>query len=249
MSIDFEGLIELQRLDLEIQEAVKILEAIPKLIATIDEKITATDQVVAAAKEKLNQNQKKRRDLESEIKDHKIVIGKYKRQLNEVKTNKEYAALLKEIEETQKKIEDLEEAVIAELINADDIEGEIKSALQKKAHEEDSLNREKKNLLDKAKELEVKKSGLTAEKQAILPKIDPSLLGLYNMIYKKRNGLVLSPVKGEFCSLCHMRIRPQMINEIRERNELILCENCGRILYWPEEKETPGASPEQAKSG
>jgi predicted nucleic acid-binding Zn-ribbon protein len=28
-----------------------------------------------------------------------------------------------------------------------------------------------------------------------------------------------------------VRIRPQMLNEIREKNKLYLCENCGRILY------------------
>jgi len=29
-----------------------------------------------------------------------------------------------------------------------------------------------------------------------------------------------------------MRVRPQMLNEIRDKVKVILCENCGRILYW-----------------
>jgi len=32
--------------------------------------------------------------------------------------------------------------------------------------------------------------------------------------------------------MCHMRVRPQMLNEIRDKVNVILCENCGRILYW-----------------
>jgi predicted nucleic acid-binding Zn-ribbon protein len=51
-------------------------------------------------------------------------------------------------------------------------------------------------------------------------------------IFNKKNGSALSPVKGDFCAMCHMRIRPQMLNEIRDRNKIHLCENCGRILYW-----------------
>ena len=55
---------------------------------------------------------------------------------------------------------------------------------------------------------------------------------LYMSIFNKKGGAAMSAVKGEFCSLCHVRIRPQMINEIRERTKIYLCENCGRILYW-----------------
>ena len=36
-------------------------------------------------------------------------------------------------------------------------------------------------------------------------------------IFNKKNGSALSPVKGDFCAICHMRIRPQMLNEIRDR--------------------------------
>ncbi len=251
MEIDFEGLLELQRLDSEIQAAAEALEAIPRLLETIDKKSSATDCIVTASREKLTLNQKKRRDLEGGIKDLKTVIAKFKRQLNEVKSNKEYTALLKEIEETQSRIDGLEESIIAEMINADDIEGEIKTSLHKKTQEEESLNKEKKSLQDKVREIQGRQDGLVAEKQALLPKIDKDLFALYDNIFKKRGGLAISPLKGEFCSLCHMRIRPQMINEVIARKELILCENCGRILYCPEDEKAAAApkagSPEQAK--
>ena len=59
-------------------------------------------------------------------------------------------------------------------------------------------------------------------------------MNLYKTIFKKKNGISLSPVTGDFCSMCHMRVRPQVLNELKERNKIILCENCGRILYWKE---------------
>ncbi len=242
MEIDFEGLLELQRLDSEIQNAAHALEAIPRLLETIDKKMAATDGIVTASREKLALNQKKRRDLEAGIKDLKAVITKFKRQLNEVKSNKEYTALLKEIEDTQARIDGQEESIIAEMINADDIESEIKSSLRKKALEEEALNREKKSLGDKIRELEARRDGLTAEKQALMPKIDQTLFAIYDNISKKRGGQAISPLKGEFCSLCHMRIRPQMLDEIIARTELMLCENCGRILFWsPDDKSDASA--------
>jgi chromosome segregation ATPase len=86
VDIDYDLIIELQRLDTEIGEASLVLEGIPRLIQDIDRKIQTDSKLVADAKGKMSQNQKKRRDLEAEVKDIKVQIGKYKRQLNEVKT-------------------------------------------------------------------------------------------------------------------------------------------------------------------
>lgn len=61
------------------------------------------------------------------------------------------------------------------------------------------------------------------------------------------SGIALSPVTDDFCSMCHMRIRPQVLNELKEAKKLIICEACGRILYWkqrPETEETKGTSGE-----
>ena len=231
MDIDFDLIIELQRLDTEIHDAALVLEGIPRLAQDVDKKIQATTKLVADAKDKMAQNQKKRRDLENEVKDLKGQIGKYKRQLNEVKTNKEYTALLHEIEETQHKIDTLEETIIAEMLAADDVEEEIKAALHRQSQEEEILKKEKVVLDEKLKETEARFSALNKERDALLPRIPSEQLRLYEAIFQKKGGTALSPVTGDFCAMCHMRVRPQMLNEIRDKTKVILCENCGRILY------------------
>jgi predicted nucleic acid-binding Zn-ribbon protein len=242
VEIDFDLIIELQRLDTEIHNASLVLEGIPRLVQDVDKRIQATTKLVADAKDKMAQNQKKRRDLETDVKDMKVQIGKYKRQLNEVKTNKEYTAFLKEIEEAQHKVDGLEETIIAEMLAADDVEEEIKAASLKQGHEEESLRKERLALDEKAREMENKKARLIQQRDALLPRIPPEQMKLYGAIFLKKGGIALSPVKDDFCAMCHMRIRPQMLNEIHDKAKIILCENCGRILYWP-------AKPEPPKSG
>jgi uncharacterized protein len=244
---DFDQIIQLQHLDTEIRTADLVLEGIPRLIQDIDGKIRSCSKVVADAKDKLAQNQKKRRDLETEVKDVKVHVGKYKRQLNEVKTNKEYTSLLKEIEEAQHKIDTLEEGIIAEMLAADDIEQEIQTAVRKQAQEEESLQKEKLVLTEKMKETAAHKARLQKERDTLLPAVPPQQIRLYEAIYQKKSGVALSPVRGDFCAMCHMRIRPQMLNEIRDKAAVILCENCGRILYWPTKAEP--AKAESGKSG
>ncbi len=247
MDIDFELIIELQRLDSDIHNASLVLEGIPRLVQDVDARIEATTKLVSDAKDKMSENQKKRRNLESEVKDMKVQIGKYKRQLNEVKTNKEYTALLHEIEQSQQKIDSLEESIISEMLAADDVEEEIKAALHRQAQEEDVLKKEKLVLAEKLKETQARFAALNKEREALLPRVPREQMSLYEAIYLKKGGTALSPVTGDFCAMCHMRVRPQMLNEIRDKATVILCENCGRILYLPAKPAPVKPGPEAAE--
>jgi uncharacterized protein len=232
VEIDFDRLIQLQNLDSEIKHDTLFIENIPRLIEEIDRKIAAGSLAVAEARERLAQNQKRRRDLEGNVKDVKAQVSKFKRQLGEVKTNKEYAIFLKEIEESQHKVDTLEEEIISEMLAADDIEETIKAAVFKQTQEHTEIQKDQDILRRKKQDMEARRDTLIRERDALLPEIPADQMKLYMSIFNKKNGTALSAVKGEFCSLCHVRIRPQMLNEIRDRSKIYLCENCGRILYW-----------------
>jgi len=231
VDIEFEKLINLQKLDKEITDVSLFLENIPSKIEEINKKIETSSQIVTLAKEKMTQNQKKRRDLEATAKDIKEQISKYNRQLNEVKTNREYSILLKEIEEAKQKDNDMEEEIISEMLSADEIEDEIKTASQKYSEAEEKFSKEKDVLQQEKKKFEANRDKLNQKKEKLVPKIPSDQVSLYLKIYKRNSGIALSPVKEEFCSLCHLRIRPQVINELKGKEKIILCENCGRILY------------------
>lgn len=247
VDVEFEKLIQLQELDNSIRQLSLELSDIPRLIDQIEKKIKADSELVLKAKEKLSQNQKKRRDLEAEVKDLKALAAKFKRQLNEVKTNKEYTSLLKEIQDTQAKIDSLEEEIIKELLVADEIEEEIRNATLKQKNEEEHLKQEIAALNQRKSELEEQKSQLTKQKEELTASIPKSLLQLYLNIAKKRGGIALSKVVDEFCSMCQMRIRPQMLNEIRDRSKIHFCESCGRILYFDLSQESSEEAEESSR--
>lgn len=240
MEIDFEKLIRLQGLDTDIHEAQLLLDSIPSQVEAIDQKIAAGSQAVTAAKDKLVANQKKRRELEAEVKDVKTRISHHKSQQAQVKNNKEYGALLKEIEDDQRRIDGSEETIIQEMLRADDIELEIKAALELQAKEKAVLEAEKQTLAKKKGEAESGVEVLGREREALLVHFDQEQLSLYQRIVRKKGGIALSSIKDDFCTLCHMRIRPQMLNELLEKDKLITCENCGRILFIPSDKDKPG---------
>ena len=99
MDISFDKLIRLQKIDSEIIGFNALLDSIPPKIEALEADIKAAAAIVSGAKDKLAANQKKRRELEGEVKSIREQASKFKRQLNDVKTNKEYQAGLKEIED------------------------------------------------------------------------------------------------------------------------------------------------------
>lgn len=246
MEIDFEKLIRLQGLDIDIHQAQVLLDGIPLQQAAIDQKIAAGSQAVTAAKDKLAANQKKRRELESEVKDVRARITQHKSQQAQVKNNKEYSALLKEIEDDQRRIDGLEESIIQEMLQADDIEVEIRAALELQSKDKTVLEADKAALAKSAGEAESRIQDLGRQRETLLVQVDAEQLTLYQRIFKKKGGVALSAIRDDFCALCHMRIRPQMLNELLEKNKLITCENCGRILYITPDMEAPGREEAEA---
>jgi predicted nucleic acid-binding Zn-ribbon protein len=238
VDIEFDKLISLQEIDNEIKALHHFLDLTPHKLAEIEQKISSAQQIVQKTKEKLIQNQKKRRELEGEVAVIKNKIATYKRQLNEVKTNKEYTALLKEIEEAQKKVDDMEEQIIVALLEADEIEKEIQQAQENFMKEEARYLKEKEAILQRQQECQNKLKELEKRKEELVAVIAQDQLALYNRIAEKKSGIAISFVTDDFCSMCHVRIRPQVLNELYDMKKIYLCENCGRILYLsPERKE------------
>lgn len=249
MDIDFEKLITLQELDNELRSIHHLLEITPQKLNEIDSQIASASQIVKKARDKLLENQKRRRELEREVADLRTRIATYKRQLNDVKTNKEYTALLKEIEEAQKKVDIMEETIISAMLEADDIEKEIEEANQTYAREESRLEKEKEIIIERQKEYEARLRRLEIKKREISALISPEQIALYRRIADKKGGIAISRVTDDFCSMCHMRIRPQMLNELYDMKKIYLCENCGRILYIckEEREEEEGAAEKPAR--
>ena len=46
-----------------------------------------------------------------------------------------------------------------------------------------------------------------------------------------RDGVAVAEARNRSCTACFMALRPQMMAEIRRGEEVITCDNCGRILY------------------
>ena len=98
MNPDLEKLIRLQAVETDLRRTDADLGGIPALKAELDGRLAAERSTLDGIKAGLDGSQKARRQKEGELADLEAKRSKYKGQLMDVKTNKEYTAMLHEIE-------------------------------------------------------------------------------------------------------------------------------------------------------
>ena len=66
-------------------------------------------------------------------------------------------------------------------------------------------------------------------------KVDPALLKRYAAV-KTHHAIPMATVENAQCSGCRMSLPTVVVRKVSSGDGLVECENCGRILYVPQEK-------------
>jgi predicted nucleic acid-binding Zn-ribbon protein len=65
----------------------------------------------------------------------------------------------------------------------------------------------------------------------VIDSIDPKVLAIYDLVARRRNGIGVAEARNGICTICHVRLRPQVFNNILRNDSIIQCDSCQRILY------------------
>ena len=183
----------------------------------------------------INDSQQAVAQKQGEIKEAEESVERYKKQLDEVRNNREYDTLTKEIEfqsleielcnkkikEANAKVEDKKR----ELVRTNDLINDRQQALEEKKSELDEIMQETRE----------EEQVLKAKAEELETKIEPRLLSSFKRIRKNaRNGLGIVYVQRDACGGCFNKIPPQRQLDIKMHKKVIVCEYCGRIMIDPE---------------
>jgi hypothetical protein len=227
----------LQKIDTEIARTNNRKKLLPGELAKLDQSFHdffagyEKDQKVL---EELNQAHRER---EEKFRRGVDSLKKAKERLSEVKTNKEYQAMLKEIEATETKNSSLEDEI---LVIMDQLEQARKKFLVRDA-ELEACRRDyelKKQAI--GRELAAVDESIAAhmERQRLLrEQIEPGLLKKYEAIKARSHGLAVVAAWHEICEGCHMNIPPQLYIDLQKDVDMKYCPHCNRIIYWEDRSE------------
>ncbi len=126
MNADLEKLVRLHRVESELAQLESALADIPRQRQELEARIASERARLDAAKTALDTSVKARKQHESSVQEFETKRSKYKGQLMEVKTNKEYTAALHEIEGVEREIRAREDQVLEEMEKAETLALEVK---------------------------------------------------------------------------------------------------------------------------
>ena len=232
MNADLTRLIRLQHLETAADEARRKVAEHPARTQALDARLQAARDVLAGMKARLAAIGDTRRAEEKDVASVQTRLAKYKDQLLEVKTNREYTAMLHEIETAQNDIRTREDRILEIMLESDELNAGIKkSEADLKAAEKETAS-ERARLDAEMVGLQAEIDRTTAERETLVASIDRRILDIFEITAKSRKGVAVAEAKDGLCSICHVRLRPQVFNEVRKNESIIQCDSCRRILYF-----------------
>jgi uncharacterized protein len=227
-------LISLQAIDTRIAALEADAARLPKEIAAIHAAVEEAQTQVEQAKTRLDGARKDQRAKEKDLEVVQAKRAKNEARLYEVKTNKEYSAVLIEIEEIKQEKARMEEEVLVLMETQERLAGDIRDAEARFKQRHGQGRTEEAALREQLRGIEVDLAAARTERKELAATLPANILSDYDRILRARGGLALVPVaKPSFCGACRMTITPQRLQELRAQSSLIPCESCGRYLYWP----------------
>ena len=228
-------LLNLQQIDIEIDTLKRSQKDYPTEISTLQGELDRAKEQLDEKVERQEALERNQRLLERELEAINLDLKKHQDRLYEVKTNKEYDAIQHEIEALQARVEETETAILENIENSDVLKEKLKDERQLFS----DVAREKRDriasLESKLVSLDEDMRGCEARRDHLASQIERRPLSIYARIRNVvRGGVAVVPLEKGSCGGCFRQMAPQRMVEVRRQDQVIRCENCGRVLVWTE---------------
>jgi uncharacterized protein len=228
-------LIDLQGFDTRIFALEADAARLPKQIEAIHAALTEAKKSLETLKQRADTT---RKDLRTKEKDLEVVTAKRAKaeaRLWEVKNNVEYSAVLSEIETIKQEKAHGEEEILGLMELQERLTGETREGEARLKAREEQARQDEAVVKKKLEAVETELAALRADRDSRARELPRPLLADYAKILKARAGVAVASVNtAAICGGCRVAIRPQAIQELKAARALMICDSCGRYLYWQE---------------
>lgn len=254
---DIKLLIKLQEKDRILDDMRSRACAIPARIQELRDSFEEKKNLASAEKEAATRLQVRKKELELELKEKEDGIRKHETEINQIKSNDAYKALLLEIGKAKKEKDSIETEILKLL---EDVDAAVKNEkkVQQALREAEAENQREMAALEAEKNrLEGEIKSLEGERAAFSSGVDSDAVSRYEHIRAQRKGLAVVPIKprsgkdggGASCGGCNIALTPQSQVDVKKKDALVICDNCQRIIYSPAHVAESENAPAQVPSG
>lgn len=223
----------LQKLDDRLRSLRKEQRALPLQLEAPERAHNEACEELKSVQAEIDRNERRQHDLDLELQSTQDSLDKTQRKLREVKTNKEYGAVLAEIDAGKQRMVCMEDQLLQLMEQAEQKRQTKRLQEQRVQATHDDL-KDQGHAVEQA--LEVLNQEILAEREKrrqTAVGLDAGLLEIYERLADQNDGSVVVHLNDGVCGGCHLKVQPQLISEIRLQESLNTCPHCRLILLWP----------------
>ena len=238
MGAVLESLQALQDIELQIVDIRRQVLAKERAVQRQADKLREAEEALEAERDDLKRTQMQQDEVDLDLKTRDAAVSRLRDNLNTVRTNKEYAAVLSQLNNEKADKTRLEtrafellESVEAKKRSFGEHEEKVRHEGQRLANLETQLAQARASFSDRLSTLEQQRTRASDA-------VDARTLDLFNRISERYDGEVMAkviqihPRRQEYlCDGCNMSLTAECANQLMTHDDVITCDNCGRILY------------------
>jgi predicted nucleic acid-binding Zn-ribbon protein len=222
-------LAELSRVEAKIGDVKLKLKTLPAVAREAREGADAKQAEVQNLENQHFDLERSRRTLDQDTQAERDKLRKWQNRADQIRGDREHAALQSEIGAQKRSISRLEENSLEIMQEMEDIEKAAVKAREEAASAKEHADSEWSKVEAEVKELEEELAGHERGRDAMLEKLPPALVKKYQRI-AERKGAGVAVVTGETCGGCSRQVRPQLVLQLYKGEVIETCEQCQRIL-------------------
>lgn len=209
------------------------LARFPEQRARLERRVADEKAALEAHALRVAEALKQRRAFEQEIEGLTTQERKFLSQQPAVKTNAEYQALSHEIALVRGKRSDAETQVLLRFEEEERLAAE-KGPLQAALKGAEAERGERLAVLAREEDAaRAELDALDARRAEALAGLGAATRARYERVHASRDGRAVVPILKGACGGCFRGQPPQMLQEARRRDRVLVCEGCGRLLVMP----------------
>ena len=233
MRDQFRLLLALQQADDRLRALALEEQQLPQRLQTYEAACAAVHQQLVQQQAAIEQSERQQRVFERELANHQEAIRKTQSKAHEVKTNKEYSAVLAEIDAGKQRLEALEDQLLA-LMEATDQQRQAYRMHEQQEHvAQQTLVEQRHQIQQEHETLRRTIAAEQARRQQMVADLEAKLYEQYQKVAAQHGGRSVAQLQDGVCSGCHLKVPPQMISEIRLQTQVFTCPHCRLVLLWP----------------
>jgi predicted nucleic acid-binding Zn-ribbon protein len=229
-----EQLLVLQDRQQKIRQVETEMKSLPLQRQNLEAQLASSASGVETLKQKARQTEVERKKLELDVGTRNESIARLKTQQYQTRKNDEFQAMGNEIERYEKEIRKIEDAELELMDQTDKLKAALSVEEKKAVTVKDSISRQMADLEEKSKALETRLQELAKERADVAANIDEDLLGRFERLFASKGDAAIVAVEHGVCTGCHMKVTTQTAMRAKGGQEIISCDQCGRILYVAE---------------